>query len=78
MSWQVFQSTMYKVMSATAAVGLDMATAMAESMSGEGEQAQQMKAEIEKAKDFCGKVPEENKKMVIQHMDELEALGGGR
>lgn len=76
MSWKVFQASMYKVMSATAAVGLDMATAMAESMGGEGEEAEKMKAEIEKAKEFCAKVPEENKKMVMQHMDALSALGG--
>ena len=76
MSWKVFQATMYKVMSATAAVGLDMATAMAESMGGEGEEAEKMQAELEKGKEFCGKVPEENKKMVMQHMDALGALGG--
>ncbi len=76
MSWKVFQASMYKVMSATAAVGLDMATAMAESMGGEGEEAEKMQAELEKAKEFCAKVPEENKKMVMKHMDELSALGG--
>jgi hypothetical protein len=76
MSWEVFQASMHKVLSATAAAGLDMATAMAESMGGEGEEAEKMQAELEKAKEFCAKVPEENKKMVMKHMDELSALGG--
>jgi hypothetical protein len=78
MSWEVFQTTMLKVMSATAAISLDMAFAMAESSGGEGEEAERMKAEIEKGKEFCARVPEANKKMVMENRDALGALGGGR
>lgn len=74
-SWAEFSPTMHKVMVASAAIGLDMAVAMAEGMADDTEEGKQMKAELDKAKVFCGKVPKENKDLVIKNMDKLEALG---
>ena len=73
-NWEAFGGTMNKVMAATAAISLDMAAAMVEGLAGEGEENAEMKAELEKAKAFTSKVPEANKQMVIQHMDDLDGL----
>lgn len=78
-SWPEFRVTMYKIMVATAAFGVEMASAMAEGMGGDTPEAKEAMAELEKAKEFTSKVPQKNKDMVIQHMDALEgleALGG--
>lgn len=73
-NWAEFSPTMYKVMAASAAIGLDMAVAMAEGLPEDTEEGKAMKAELEKAKVFCGQVPKENREVVIQNMDKLEAL----
>jgi len=79
-NWPEFRVTMYKVMVATAAFGVEMASAMAEGMADDTTaETREAKAELEKAKEFTSKVPQKNKDMVIQHMDALqglEALGG--
>lgn len=73
-NWDAFSNSMHKVMAATAAIGIEMAAAMAEGMEAEGEEAEAMAAELDKAKEFAAKVPQANKEMVIQHMDELDAM----
>ncbi|MBN2537633.1 hypothetical protein JXB37_05100, partial [candidate division WOR-3 bacterium] len=72
--WNGFNVAMSKVMAATAAISLDMAAAMVEGLAGEGEDNAEMKAELEKARAFTSRVPEANKEMVIEHIDELQAL----
>lgn len=73
--WNAFSNTMYKVMAASAAIGLDMAIQMAEAFVDDSEEGQEMKAELEKARAFCGQVPEANREMIIENMDKLEILG---
>ena len=75
MEWKDFRETMYRVMAATAAIGIDMAAAMQAEMGGDTEEAKEMAVELEKAKLFSVKVPQANKDMVMAHMDELEAIG---
>ncbi len=72
--WAQFRSTLYKVMTATAAFGVEMASAMAEELGGDSPEAKEAMAELEKAKEFTSQVPQENKDMVIQHMDDLDPL----
>ncbi|HDQ98977.1 MAG TPA: hypothetical protein ENN51_01630 [candidate division WOR-3 bacterium] len=74
-NWPEFSATMYKVMAASAALGLEMALAMAEGFADESEEGKQMMAELEKARAFCERVPEENREAIMQNMGRLEALG---
>ncbi|MFO7637989.1 MAG: hypothetical protein R6X14_01595 [bacterium] len=74
-NWDEFSGTMYKVMAASTAIGLEMALAMAEGMVDETEDGKKMKAELEKARAFCERVPQGNREMVIQNMERLEPLG---
>ncbi|MFO7675704.1 MAG: hypothetical protein R6X12_05275 [bacterium] len=73
-SWAEFGPTMHKVMAASAAFTLDMAVSMSEQLSDDTEEGKEMMAEIEKAKAFCAKVPQENRQFIVQNMDKLEAL----
>ncbi len=74
-NWDKFGGVMYKVMAASAALGIDVAVAMAEQMGGGSSEDKEAMEELEQAKEFAAKVPQANKEMVMEHMDELEALG---
>lgn len=74
-AWPEFSGTMYKVMAASAALGLDMAIAMAAGFADDSEQGKEIQAELDKAKAFCERVPQGNREIIVQNMEKLEPLG---
>ena len=78
MDWEAFQTTMFKVMSAAAAIGRDMTAAMVDSLGLEGEELEMVKAELARGKEFCDRVPVANRNMVTANREKLGPLAGGQ
>ena len=70
-SWPEFRTTTFKVVTANAAVGVAMASAMAESDSSVTAAERE---EIQRAKAFFAGVPKDNQTLVFKYADQLKPL----
>jgi hypothetical protein len=74
-NWDEFRATLYKVTAASAAIGIDMASAMTEELKKDtSAAAQKALKQLAAMKTACDKVPAENKQMVTKFQKELESL----
>ncbi len=74
-NWDEFRGTMMRVMAASAALSADMASEFASAFASDTTaEAKEMVKKIDALKAACANVPAENKQMVQQHGEALQAL----